>query len=218
MQTSAPTPTAPSGQATTVQTVSVQAPPAAPSGPYSAREMYEAAQLQRRILRDQLNGAEAEREEIAQQLRQPDVAGVDKSGLEQRLRVLDTRVLDLQNQLSDAQTREAQAAAVPGATQELPGEVANERFEMFMVGGTILTLFLGFPIVIAYARRLWKKAAVTVSMTPELDRRLDAIDRTLEATALEVERIGEGQRFVTQMLAGRTERSGASLPSRQDPT
>jgi hypothetical protein len=35
------------------------------------------------------------------------------------------------------------------------------------------------------------------------DPRFDHIDRALEAIAEEVERIGEGQRFVTQLLANR---------------
>jgi hypothetical protein len=133
------------------------------------------------------------------------------------LRSLDIRILDLRQQLADAQLREAQAAAVPGATERTPQEISNERFEIFMVGGTMLTLAIAFPLVLAYARRLWKKSAVTVSMTPELDRRLDSIDRALETTALEVERIGEGQRFVTQLLANRAmqETAAKTLPADQ---
>lgn len=64
--------------------------PQAPSGPYTAREMYEAAQLQRRTVRDQLSSAVSQRDELAGELRQPDVTGVDKAGLEQRLQVLDS--------------------------------------------------------------------------------------------------------------------------------
>lgn len=180
-------------------------------GPYTAREMYEAAQRYRRTLRDQLSSAEGEREEIARQLRQPEVAGVDKAGLEQRLKVLDIRVLDLQNQLSDAQQREAQAAALPGATSRTPQEISNQRFEVVFAVTTVISVVLAIPLVIAYARRLWRKSAVTLSMTPELDRRLDSIEKAIETTALEVERIGEGQRFVTQLMASRTVQAQASL-------
>ncbi len=194
---------------TTVQT----APP--PSGPFTAREMYEAAQAQRRLLRDQLSSTESDREEVAQQLRQPNVSGADKEGLEAQIRLLDTRVLDLRQQLADAQLRESQTAGVPGATAESPQSVANERFEMMLVGGVIITLALGIPLVLGYSRRLWKRAAVTLSMTPELDRRLDSIDRAIETTALEVERIGEGQRFVTQLMAQRA--NAERLPVTAEP-
>ncbi len=212
------TPTPPPAPTTAPSTAAQQtAPVLAPSGgPYTAREMYEAAQTQRRLIRDQLSNAEGEREEVARQLRQPEVVGLDRQGLEQQLRLLDTRVLDLRQQLADAQLRESQAAAVPGSTQPSPQDVANDRWEMFMVGGTVLMLVLGFPLVVAYARRLWKKSAVTLSMTPELDRRLDSIDRAIETTALEVERIGEGQRFVTQLLAQRKAAEPAHLPPAQD--
>jgi len=211
------TPSAPTAPAPSAPQTAAPQSPVLPGGPYTAREMYEAASTQRRLIRDQLANAEGEREEVARQLRQPGVEGVDKEGLEQQLRALDIRVLDLRQQLADAQLRESQAAALPGSTRESPSEVRNERFEMFMVGGTIITLVLGFPLVIAYARRLWKKAAVTVSMTPELDRRLDSIDRAIETTALEVERIGEGQRFVTQLLASRAVQDAAqALPPTSD--
>lgn len=217
------TPSAPAASTPTVtsqatsQTATTVQPPI-PGGPYTAQEMYEAAQAQRRLIRDQLNTVEGEREEVAQQLRQPGVQGVDKEGLEQHLRTLDIRILDLRQQLADAQLRESQVAALPGSTQKSPQQRQEEQFEMLLVAGTIVTLVLGFPLVVGYARRMWRKAAVTLSMTPELDRRLDAIDRSIEATALEVERIGEGQRFVTQLLANRAMQDSAqALPAAQEP-
>lgn len=216
MQATPSTPPAPAPAPSAAQRTAPQSPVLS-GGPYTAREMYEAASTQRRLIRDQLANSEGEREEVARQLRQPGVEGVDKEGLEQQLRALDIRVLDLRQQLADAQLRESQAAAVPGSTTPSPAEASAERFEVVMTVGVLLTLAMGFPLVVAYARRLWKKAAVTVSMTPELDRRLDSIDRALETTALEVERIGEGQRFVTQLLANRAMQDAAqALPPSAD--
>lgn len=201
-QTAPSTTPAVAGTAAPAQTAATVAPQA-PSGPYTAREMYEAAQLQRRILRDQLSSAESQRNEIAQELRIPTVSDVDKAGLEQRLKVIDTHILDLTNQLSDARQREAQAAAVPGADQPSAREISNERFEMAAALGFGLTLIVGLPLLVVQLRRLWRKHAVVLSMTPELTQRLDSIDRAVEATAIEIERVGEGQRFVTQLLASR---------------
>lgn len=215
MQTTPAPTTAPAAQAQAGQAATTVAP-IAPGGPYTAREMYDAAQMQRRLIRDQLSNAEGEREEVAQQLRQPNVVGVDREGLEQQLRLLDTRVLDLRQQLADAQLREAQAAALPGSTQRTQREINNDRFEVVFTVATVITLLLAIPVVFAWARRLWKKSAVTLSMTPELDRRLEAIDRAVEATALEVERIGEGQRFVTQLLASRSMQDQAVLPPKSE--
>ncbi len=76
---------------------------------------------------------------------------------------------------------------------------------MMMAVGFTLIFVVILPLTLVQARRLWKKYSVTLSMTPELDQRLAGIDRAVEATAIEIERIGEGQRFVTQLLAARTE-------------
>lgn len=194
------------------QPAAIAAPPA-PNGPYTASQMYEAARTQRQLIRDQVSETENERDEIAQELRQPNVVGEDYKGLELRLKAADARLLDLREQLAAAQVHEAQSAALPGSTEPSVADASNERFEMFMVGTLVITLVLGFPLVIAFARRLWRKSAVTLSMTPELTQRLDSIDRAVEATAVEIERVGEGQRFVTQLLASRAAEP-AQIPQR----
>ena len=207
----APSPAVPGPPATPQTATSVA--PTPPSGPYTAREMYEAAQLQRRIIRDQLSSAENQRDEIARELRRPEVAGVDKAGLEQRLQVSDIRVLDLQNQLSDAQQQEAQMAAVPGSTSPTEYDRYEERTEAILTIGLLSVFVVLLPLVLVQARRLWKKHSVVLSLTPELNQRLDAIDRAVESTAIEIERVGEGQRFVTQLLASRAAEA-AQVPTK----
>ena len=84
--------------------------------------------------------------------------------------------------------------------------------------GMGLTAALLFPVALAWARRLWRKASVISAVPAELTDRVGGIERNLETVALEIERIGEGQRFVTQLLASREaaagERAPAALPSR----
>jgi hypothetical protein len=53
---------------------------------------------------------------------------------------------------------------------------------------------------------------VIINMPAELSTRLDQIERGVDATALEVERIGEGQRFVTQLLAANERPQRVALP------
>lgn len=196
------------------QPATVLAPPA-PNGPYSAAQMYEAARVQRQVIRDRVNDAENERSQIAQEMRQPNVVGEDYKGLEQRLKAADARLLDLRAQLAAAETHEAQTAALPGSTEPSGFEVSNGRFEIVAIGTIVITIVLGFPLVIAYARRLWKRSAAPVTMTPELTQRLDSIERAVEATAVEIERVGEGQRFVTQLMTSRAAEP-ARIP-RRDP-
>ena len=82
---------------------------------------------------------------------------------------------------------------------------------LFGVFSTAIVLGLGIPLVRAYARRQ-DRAAVLTTADSQLDERLARMENAIEAIAVEVERISEGQRFVTRLLAER-ERPGGVLPS-----
>jgi hypothetical protein len=64
----------------------------------------------------------------------------------------------------------------------------------------IATIFVGTPIAKAYARRLDRQPAQLPNQT-EMIARLERIEQSLEAVAMEVERIAEGQRFTTKLLS-----------------
>ncbi len=61
-----------------------------------------------------------------------------------------------------------------------------------------------FPLIRAYARRM--EASARSSTPPDVTARLERIERSLEAVAIEVERISEGQRFTTKLLSEGTRR------------
>jgi hypothetical protein len=67
----------------------------------------------------------------------------------------------------------------------------------------VIVLALGIPLVVAYVRRAGQRepSPVRDSFT---DERLDRIEHAIDAMAVEVERIAEGQRFVTRLLSERT--------------
>jgi hypothetical protein len=60
---------------------------------------------------------------------------------------------------------------------------------------------IGVPIARAYARRLDRGSNRGAS--PEVERRLERMEQAIDAIAVEVERIAEGQRFTTKLLTGR---------------
>ena len=66
-------------------------------------------------------------------------------------------------------------------------------------GGFILML----PLVLVLARRLWIRSVPRPALDPEESPRLQRIEQAIESIALEVERIGEAQRFTTKLLADR---------------
>lgn len=83
-------------------------------------------------------------------------------------------------------------------------EVAMMAIVMGTIGG------VAFPLIRALARRLESKHAAALPSAVVEDR-LERIERAVEAMSIEVERISEGQRFVTKLLA---EKAPTQLPPR----
>jgi hypothetical protein len=197
MQELVPPPTAPFPPGTRVQVISGGSP--------SPSAIYEAFVNQRRELRDQLETVQDQRRELSGQLQDPMVTGANRAGLEQHVAELDARISALDKQIAAADAEVAKAAAVPGAVVPPPPEIRHgPPEEVFVLGGIFMFVVL-FPLSIAYARRLWRRGAVAVSAIPhELMDRLTRLDQAVDSIAVEVERIGEGQRFVTRVLAERS--------------
>ena len=71
---------------------------------------------------------------------------------------------------------------------------------------------IGIPIARAYARRIESGAH---GIPPELNARLAEMQQSIDAIAVEVERISEGQRFTTKLLADRAPAEGAPWAAAQ---
>ena len=85
----------------------------------------------------------------------------------------------------------------------------NEDIVIPIAGMTmIVTLALGVPFVRALIRR-WERQPLQPSVPPEVAARLERIEQAVDAVAIEVERISEGQRFTTKLLS---ERAGDAVP------
>jgi hypothetical protein len=75
---------------------------------------------------------------------------------------------------------------------------------------TACIMGIGIPIARAYARKLDAQAK-NPGVPYEVTSRLERMEHAIEAVAIEVERISEGQRFTTRLLSeGRT--AGPSIP------
>ncbi|WP_461413111.1 hypothetical protein [Gemmatimonas sp.] len=72
---------------------------------------------------------------------------------------------------------------------------------MAIIFGSVTIMSLGAPLVKAWARRFEKRSEMKQQALVE--QRLAAIEQAIETVAVEVERISEGQRFTTKLLADR---------------
>ncbi len=84
----------------------------------------------------------------------------------------------------------------------------EDIFAIAATFGTGIILAFGIPILRSWLRRK-EHQAMMAPPNPLADDRLARIEHAVEAMAVEIERISEGQRFVTRLLAERETPRGA---------
>ncbi len=178
--------------------------------------VWRAFRAEREELGNQLERLEDKRHSLVGQLDEAGSATV-KSGLETRIGDLDKRISDVEKQISVADANIAKSAAVPGAVPITPPPPPyhDDVPEGAIVLGGLFMLVCLLPLSVALARRVWRRgAAAVVAFPQELADRLNRLDQSVDSIAVEVERIGEGQRFVTRLLSdsGRALGAGAAQP------
>lgn len=169
----------------------------------SPSAIYEAMVHQRDELGNQMDRLKNERRDITNRLQGEErISDADKAGLEKRLGTIDGRIEALDKQIATADAQVANAAAIPGAIVPRPPDIRQgPPEEAFILGGIFMFVVL-FPISIAFARRIWRRSAAAVAALPhDIVERFTQIDQAVESIAVEVERIGEGQRFITRVLS-----------------
>lgn len=78
---------------------------------------------------------------------------------------------------------------------------------------TAIICAIGIPLARAYSRRM-EADSKNPRIPSEVAARLERMEQTLEAVAIEVERITEGQRFTTKLLSeGRGAGDARHIPS-----
>lgn len=178
-----------------------QATPAPSPVTATPEAVYDAARYLRRELESQMDHLKDERYSIASRLRQnpPVPPGPDRTGLETRVTQLDARIAALDKQIADADATVAKAASVPGAIVERPDPPQSGPPEEFFVLGGIFTFLVLFPLTIAYSRRIWRRAGAVNQLPQELYDRFTRMEQSIDSVAIEVERVGESQRFLTRV-------------------
>lgn len=102
-------------------------------------------------------------------------------------------------------TTTSAGAGTPPPLPDVPPGVQNMAivFLICLAATIILT-----PLMRAFARRLDHRSAPAPSATPEIQGQLTRMEQAIEAIAVEVERVSEGQRFATRLLAERDKVGG----------
>lgn len=122
-----------------------------------------------------------------------------------QLETLNQQIEDLQHERDMARmfTLPGRASEKIATTAPPPpmfdSALARERERMIGAGAFIVLV----PLVIAFSRRIWHRGGPRPTVDLENSPRLQRMEQAIESIALEVERIGEAQRFTTKLLADR---------------
>jgi uncharacterized membrane protein len=149
---------------------------------------------------NQLSNVSSRRADLASQLRDA-APGADRAGLESRIAVLDKRLADMETDLAVTGKLVQDAEGRTGTTQppDPPGNGLS-RGQITAVSIVFMVAVL-MPLSMAWARALFRRSARAAEMpSKQLMERLDRMEEGIETIALEVERISEGQRFVTKVI------------------
>lgn len=165
-------------------------------------------------LSNQLTSAAERRAEIAEELKLAE--GTVKTGLEQRLALLDKRILQLETDIAETGRQISSAPAGLITASQSPFVELGIDPRMVQKVSIVFTLFVLAPIALSIAWAIYHrtmKGSARRSKDVEGGQggeRLERLETAVDAIALEIERISEGQRFVTRLL---TEPPPEALPA-----
>ena len=143
--------------------------------------------------------------------------------VQQRIVAVDGNIAALQGQFSELVGKLAQmeaehaiAMVPPPPPQDFGGrpwpidpDAMTAVFVLFCVGIIV-------PLSVGLTRRLWRRPA-PAAPAPEVEAvskaRFDRLEQAVDAIAIEIERISEGQRFVTRVLSERPSSMRPAAPT-----
>ena len=170
--------------------------------PRTVRDI-DALKARREELSNQLQSVDSRRSKVMSQLKQTSDPTAIK-GLQDRLALLDSRQLQLETDIQQTGEQLASPAAGMLATTSAGPLAFGLGPSQVMTLSVLSVLFIFFPLAIGAARAIWKRSSrpgPAPAVFAESAQRLERLEASVDAIAIEIERISEGQRFVTRLLS-----------------
>ena len=98
------------------------------------------------------------------------------------------------------------------AVSPIPPEAENIAIGFFIMFAAII---IGLPLMRAIARRIERGTPQPAQIPNDIRQQIQQISASVDAIAIEVERISEGQRFTTRMLTEKTREGTILTPGSQ---
>ena len=166
----------------------------------ATREQMAELVARRKQLSDELDNVSDRRNDLIERVRTAPNAA--EAGLTEQLKVVNNRVVQLETDLATIGRQIAAASPDLTSTTEEPppqnvGDLANGA------GAGALATFAVMMIVLFSLRRRWRRRSGSppAALPDDSGHRLMRLEQGMDAIAVEIERISEGQRFVTRLLS-----------------
>lgn len=95
------------------------------------------------------------------------------------------------------------------ARDVIPQQVVDISIAFFL---TMAAIIIGLPLARAFARRMDRRGS-GAQIPSDLSHQIGQLNQAVDAIALEVERISEGQRFTTRLLSEQRDAARQTLPT-----
>lgn len=156
----------------------------------------------------QERGLSEQRSSLRSQLEAMRIDNPGRAGVQQAEATVSVQLAQVRGQIAQVRAQiAAQRGELVGATiPPVPPISGAPRFDPDLAAGLMFAFIFAvlMPIAIAYARRIWRgKPQPVAPRTEDIAPRLDRLEQAVDAIAIEIERVSEGQRFVTKILADR---------------
>ena len=164
-------------------------------------------------LSNQLISANGRRADLHRQLSSARV-GPDQSGIEARISQLDSRIIQIESDiaLSGRALYSAPSYLRQTTSTGVPRPFGKPNAGQVTGISIVAILAIGLPLSIGIMRLALRRAthAPAPQIPKDVSDRLERMEQGIDAIAVELERVGEGQRFVTQLMSERAKK--AALP------
>jgi hypothetical protein len=156
-------------------------------------------------LSDQLQSVDSRRSKLLSQL-QATGDETARKGLEDRIALLDKRQLQLESDLGETGRQLSSVPAGLVATTGISDSGNMFRSVKSIMGPAVGVLFIVLvlaPLARRFARGGFRHSSRgdAPGLSADAAQRLERIEQSIDAIAVEIERISEGQRFVTRLLS-----------------
>jgi hypothetical protein len=185
-----------------------------PGIPRTATDV-DALKAKRKELSNQLVSASGRRQRLSNELHGKD--GVDRAGIESHMAVLDKRIMQLESDIAETGHQLTMTPDNLVASTESASQFYGMDSDAVVALGGVFTIFVLAPMAFAAARMMWKRATSKPSppaISGDASRRLERLEQGMDAIAVEIERVSEGQRFVTRLLSEAHNNTVLAVPQR----